>query len=403
MGRTFAGFGFGAIQGGLFLYEACRSGNFDRFVVAEVVPEIVEAVRAVRGRYRVNVVTDSGIEAHEISGLELFNPTVREDRQALVEAVFRADEIATALPSVKSYGFGEPGSVVDILAEALKMRIERRDTRRSIVYTAENNNRAAEILEEKVTEHLGDLGDRAGDRVQYLNTVIGKMSGVVTDEAQIGEQGLARIAGNFGRCFLVESFNRILISRVRWPDFRRGITVFEEKDNLLPFEEAKLYGHNATHALIGYLARQKGYALIADVRRDASLLKLARDAFIEESGKALCRRHSGMDPLFTERGYLEYADDLLKRMTNPHLHDTVKRIVRDPRRKLAWDDRLVGTMRVAMEQGIMPSRYALGARAALDMLVEEEGADEANILDEIWSESPASEKEKQKIKDLIFC
>ena len=32
---TFVGFGFGAIQAGLFLYEAYRSGNFGRLVVAE--------------------------------------------------------------------------------------------------------------------------------------------------------------------------------------------------------------------------------------------------------------------------------------------------------------------------------------------------------------------------------
>jgi hypothetical protein len=30
--RVFVGFGFGAIRGGLFVYEAFRSGNFDRLV-----------------------------------------------------------------------------------------------------------------------------------------------------------------------------------------------------------------------------------------------------------------------------------------------------------------------------------------------------------------------------------
>ena len=35
MKKSFVGFGFGAIQAGLFLYEAHASGQFDRFVVAE--------------------------------------------------------------------------------------------------------------------------------------------------------------------------------------------------------------------------------------------------------------------------------------------------------------------------------------------------------------------------------
>ena len=43
--RTFVGFGFGAIQAGLFLHEAHRAGRFRRLVVAEVVPEVVAAVR----------------------------------------------------------------------------------------------------------------------------------------------------------------------------------------------------------------------------------------------------------------------------------------------------------------------------------------------------------------------
>ena len=53
------------------------------------------------------------------------------------------------------------------------------------------------------------------------------------------------------------------------------------------------------------------------------------------------------------------------RMVNPCLRDRVDRITRDPRRKLGWDDRLIGTMRRVLEAGIEPERYARGAKAAL--------------------------------------
>ena len=46
---TFVGFGFGPIQAGLFLAEAHLSGNFDRLVVAEIVPEVVSTVRQAGG------------------------------------------------------------------------------------------------------------------------------------------------------------------------------------------------------------------------------------------------------------------------------------------------------------------------------------------------------------------
>jgi hypothetical protein len=87
-------------------------------------------------------------------------------------------------------------------------------------------------------------------KVRFLNTVIGKMSGVITDPLQLHALGLTPITPEAGRAFLVEAFNRILISRIHFdtPGFQRGIQAFIEKDDLLPFEEAKLFGHNATHA-----------------------------------------------------------------------------------------------------------------------------------------------------------
>lgn len=403
MKKSFVGFGFGAIQAGLFLYEAHVSGQFDRFVVAEVMPEVVDAVRKAGGRYCVNVAGAQGIAKKDIDGITILNPGDPSDRAALVAAVADADELATALPSVRFYEAGGAASVVSVLADGLAMRRSRGEARRSIVYAAENHNHAAEILEALLTARLAVPAAALRDSVQCLNTVIGKMSGIVTDEAQIAEQGLARLAGATGRCVLVEAFNHILIARIAWNDFSRGIPIFIEKDDLLPFEEAKLYGHNATHALMGYLARRQGCATMADVCRSPKILDLARAAFLQESGAALIRKYYGRDPLFTEVGYRDYAEDLLVRMTNPHLRDLVERVVRDPRRKLGWDDRLVGAMRLALGQGITPRYYALGARAALDMLrASEPGQNEAQLLDALWADAKADARERQQVKDLIL-
>src|ERR1019366_7896594 len=155
---------------------------------------------------------------------------------------------------------------------------------------------------------------------QILNTVIGKMSGVVTEPAEIAGERLAWLVGGISRAILVEGFKRILITRIELPSFHRGIDVFVEKQDLLPFEEAKLYGHNAVHALIGYLVLRRGCRFISEAAQDAPLMSLAWEAFLEESGAALVAKHRGVDPLFTPAGYRAYAGDLLDRMTNPHLH-----------------------------------------------------------------------------------
>lgn len=401
MNKTFVGIGFGPIQAGLFLYEAVSSGNFKRLIVAEVMPDIVAAVRRGGGKCWVNVATGNGVEPRALPDIEIFNPNDENERRILVNALAEADEIATALPSVAFYNTGGAKSVAALLAEGINKRLSAGQDKRAVIYAAENHNHAAEILAETMAPFLGKSAAESVNYVQCLNTVIGKMSGVVADESQINEQKLKRVAGEAGRCFLVEEFNRILISKIRWPDFRRGITVFEEKNDLLPFEEAKLYGHNATHALIGYLARRKKYRFISDIAGDKQLLDLAREAFTNESGGALCRKHRGVDQLFTPLGYAAYADDLLKRMLNPHLRDLVERVVRDPRRKLGWDDRLIGTMRLALREGINPARYALGAKAALEMLTATEQKDVDLLLEEVWSENRPGHEEKEMIKKII--
>jgi mannitol-1-phosphate 5-dehydrogenase len=382
--RTFVGFGFGAIQAGLFVYETWRTKNFGRLVVAEVVPAIVEGVRRNQGRYALNVATPSGIETHQIGPVEILNPLDARDRAILIEAVAEAGEIATALPSVAFYGTGKTGDVLDILTAGLRSKTEDAGLPAAVIYTAENHNHAAEILAAALAPRLG--AGLSVARTQALNTVIGKMSGVVADAAQIAEQGLLPVAPGLPRAFLVEVFNRILITRIGLPGFRRGLGVFEEKADLLPFEEAKLYGHNATHALIGYLLRERGGVYMSEAAKDSALLQLAREAFLQESGEALCRKYRGADPLFTPAGYLAYADDLLVRMTNPFLMDAVERVTRDTRRKLGWDDRLIGTMRLALEQGLQPQRYARGAAAAVCQLATEEKTTPADLVERLWED-----------------
>ena len=51
-------------------------------------------------------------------------------------------------------------------------------------------------------------------------------------------------------------------------------------------------------------------------------------------------------------------------MTNPFLKDAIDRITRDPERKLSWDDRVIGTMRLIMSQGVTPANFAAGAKLA---------------------------------------
>jgi len=362
--HQFVGFGFGPIQGGLFAKEAFQSGNFLRIVAAEIDAELVDAVRANNGSYYVNVAKADGIEVLRVENVELLNPGISGDKQKLLEVLAEATEIATCLPSVDFYESGAECSPTSLIAEGLKN--SKADA--AIIYTAENNNRAAEILEQAVSGKIGTLSQK---RVQFLNTVIGKMSRVVTDLAEIEERRLAAIAPGIERAFLVEEFNRILVSRTTITDFKSGIEVFIEKDDLLPFEEAKLFGHNAIHTLLGFIGAVRGVTLMSKLKEDKAIMEIGRKAFLDECGRALVKKHARTgDELFTDAGFREYADDLLERMTNQYLGDTVARACRDVVRKLSINDRIFGTMSLALEYSIEPKNMAIGAMAGIAVLLE---------------------------------
>jgi mannitol-1-phosphate/altronate dehydrogenase len=249
----------------------------------------------------------------------------------------------------------------------------------TVVYAAENHNQAAELLLQDLRKYVSP--ERL-HRVQMLNTVIGKMSGIITEMDVIERLGLVTITPTVPRAVLVEEFNRIFISRVTLEGYRRGIEVFIEKDDLLPFEEAKLYGHNAIHALIAYLADRKSLRTVAEAGKDKQIMLIARDAFINESGAALIKRHAKLsDPLFTPDGYRHYAEDLLERMICPNLNDLVSRVGRDHVRKLGYEDRLYGTMRIALQYGVEPRNLALGAAAGVLSMIKRQDSLSSPVAD----------------------
>jgi mannitol-1-phosphate 5-dehydrogenase len=396
---TFVGFGFGPIQAGLFLAEAHLSNNFRRLVVAEVVPSVVDAVRAA-GAFTVNIGYADHIAALTVAPVEIYSPLVAADRAALVEAVAAAGEIATALPSVDFYARGGAESVAAILAAGLARKAATGGPL-AVVYAAENHTHAARLLETAVLAQTPPaVRDAVHRRVQFLDTIIGKMSGAPEEMAD-----LAELAPGLGRAYLVEAFNRILIDQIArgnegtsdvardpaWRAYRRGIEVFVEKDDLAPFAEAKLYGHNAGHALAAYLAHVLGLTRIDQLRQRPDLLGFITQAMVEESGAGLLARYADSDPLFTPAGFAAYAQDLMTRMVNPFVRDTVARVGRDPRRKLGWDDRLVGAMRRARQAGVTPRRYAWGVAAALDWLATP-AAQTTATLSTLWGMTELDEE-----------
>jgi mannitol-1-phosphate/altronate dehydrogenase len=359
--KTFLGFGLGAVQSGLMLFEAYKSNNFSRFVIVEVNPDLVKDIRSNHCTMTINTATKKGILKSIISGFEIYNPTDERDQSAIASAIHDADEMATAIPSTDFYDLGD-----NSLARSLARNVNSKKPQ--IVYASENNNYAAEILLEKIKTYAVN---GALSQFQTINTVIGKMGGVIQDDMTVQELGLDRITPESKTAVLVEEFNHIIVSKIHLPNFQRGIEVFQEKDDLLPFEEAKLFGHNAVHSMLGFFAALRGYTFMSEIRNDPKLYEYGVRAFMGESGAFLLDKYKKFDdPLFTREGFTFYATDLLERMTNPYLRDEVQRICRDPLRKLDYDDRFFGTIRGALRHGVRPTILPKAVIAAICYIIK---------------------------------
>jgi mannitol-1-phosphate 5-dehydrogenase len=398
MSGVFVGFGFGAIQGGLFLPAVQRSGNFDRIIIAEIESDIIEGVRANKGRFACNVAHDDRVELVSVENVEVLNPLDPDNRETLIQAVAEAKELVTALPSFRLYN-EEPAPAARLLAEGLTRKCKRPDLSPAVVYAAENDMRAAARLEAFCWDHAPS---GFGEKVVFSETVIPKMCSVVTDHDRMEKEELIPMYPGSNRAILVEAYDGVMIDAHHPPGFERGLDGFSEKTDLDPFAHAKFIGHNAVHAWLGYMAQSEGMTHMGQLNKRGDLMRLAGKVFLEEVGPGLIHAHSRTgDSLFTESGLKQYAQSALKRMINPFLNDPIDRVTRDPVRKLGWDDRLLGAMRLAREAGVEPNLLAQGARLALDRAVKETHKQPADLLDRIWPQDLATE-EKAFFRSLLL-
>jgi mannitol-1-phosphate 5-dehydrogenase len=93
--------------------------------------------------------------------------------------------------------------------------------------------------------------------------------------------------------------------------------------------------------------------------RDPKIAAVARAA-LSESAEALNKKHGVSLPELQA-----FSEDLMARFDNPLLGDTVARVGRDPVRKLAPEDRLVGAANTCVEQGVTPRQICRGIAAGL--------------------------------------
>ena len=100
--------------------------------------------------------------------------------------------------------------------------------------------------------------------------------------------------------------------------------------------ERKLFTLNSGHAICAYLGTLKGYKTIVESIADPAIGALVHQAMYE-SGEGLIRKFD-----FDPDAHHAYIERIFARFQNPFLADETARVAREPIRKLAPTDRLLG-------------------------------------------------------------
>ena len=271
-----------------------------------------------RGRFTVREVDNVGESAVTVSPVRAL---LGSDRAAVVAALADAELAATAV------GIAHLGGIAPLLAEAATRRERPLD-----VLVCENGLDAHERL------RAGGAG-----ACGLVRTSIGRMIPAPEPDADLLD-------------IAVEPYGNLPVERAA---FRgdvpavRGIDAADDFDLII---RQKLYLHNLTHACLAYAGARKGYATIPECAADPKLAASVRSAGFE-AAEALARAHGRTDieKARIRRENRDLVEDLLERYGNRRLNDPVARVGRDPWRKLAADDRMVGAARLCLAQGVHPT------------------------------------------------
>jgi mannitol-1-phosphate 5-dehydrogenase len=314
-----------------FIAPALRAAGFDLVFVGRN-SAMVEHLRRIR-RFRVRLIEPGQVEELVVDGVRSVHCS---DADAVTREVVAADLVATAV------GADSLPAAAALIAPGLSRR------RRPVnVLAFENLVDAGPRLRALVTEQRlpGDASSRHGFAGALVTRVIAQRLG-----DPLGDEPIAFV-GDPPCAFRVEA-SGLGPSLPAIP----GMTLV---DDYAAWMKSKLYIFGAGHATAAYLGYLKGYRFVHSAVRDPEIREVTLGAMSEGQDGVAARFGPDL------AGDPNHLPAVLARFENAALCDPVCRVGRDPCRKLACDDRLVGAARLAEEAGGSARNLALAIAAAL--------------------------------------
>ena len=345
-------FGAGSIGRGFLGQLISQSGYETVFIdVDEVVVDSLNRL----GRYPVHIAAEPQYDVM----VENVSAIHASSEEQLHSEVASADFCATAV------GKKALPTVTRVIAEGIEIRRTGSGLPLNILI-CENIPQPGKTVTDLISRNLSDDGKRfLSEKVGIVEAVISRMVPLMPDGMR--EKDPLFVSG--------EAYAALPVDGKAFAGKVPEIQGLELCDDIRAYVERKLHAHNMSHAVCGYLGYLRGYTYVWEAIRDEGVKEIVRGA-LRETGSALIKKH-GFDKQVQEN----HEEDLLRRFDNKPLEDPVVRAGRDPLRKLAGNDRLVGSAAFALEQGITPENIAMGIAAGI--VFDDPGDDEAVRLSQM--------------------
>jgi mannitol-1-phosphate 5-dehydrogenase len=328
--------GAGNVGRGFLGQLFCESGYETVFVDID---EALIAALNVRHYYTIRLVDNDWTKDIIVSPVRALHA---ENTEAVAVALFEASIAATAV------GVRALPHIAPLIGAGIALRAETGVESKLNIIICENMKDAAATFRSMVADHMPvDHHAYLQTHVGFVDTVIGRM--VPPPTPQMRAQDPSLIA--------VEPYKELPVDCSAFVGPIPDIVGMLPCGDFAAYATRKLSIHNCGHAILGYLGHLRGHVYGYQALEDTAIRPVLEEA-LSESKKGIVVAHD------VKAAWLEeYITDVLRRLANRALGDTVFRLARDPLRKLGPGDRLVGPARLAEAAGVRPEALSWGIAA----------------------------------------
>ncbi|MDI6452806.1 hypothetical protein [Peloplasma aerotolerans] len=326
-------YGAGNIGRGFIGQLLSQSGY--EVIFLDINEKIIDTLNKDR-KYKITTVSNENEQQIIIENIRAINTKTHE--KEAIDAIATCDLMATAVgANVLKY-------IAPIVAKGILRRYETQKEVLNILL-CENLLHVDKYLKNLIKNELGEESNLVLRNVGFVEASIGRMVPVMLE-------------ATYPTDITVESFEVLHTDK---DGYIGELPVIKKMIAYAPFEvyiRRKLFMHNMGHAVTAYLAAIKGYTYIHEAISDIEI-KYCVYACGIESAQAIATDGYPLKEL------INFYDRLIYRFNNKQLKDTVERVGRDTKRKLASNDRIVGAINLCKEKHIPYAYLLLGVASGL--------------------------------------